>query len=205
MNTQGLLPEGAVLLKEFALPLEALLQEALAEVMVKAPLRHMFTPNGYKMSVAMTSCGPYGWVTDRRGYRYQATDPLTGQAWPVFPPVFLQLATEAAQAAGFGEFQPDSCLINQYEPGAKLSLHQDKDEQDFSAPIVSVSLGVPATFLLGGLQRSDRQIRIPLVHGDVLVLGGKARLLYHGVLPLKANTHSFFGQRRINLTFRKAN
>ena len=156
------------------------------------------------MSVAMTNCGSLGWVTDRSGYRYDSLDPERGQPWPAMPASFLRLAQTAAAKAGFPDFCPDACLINRYEAGAKLSLHQDKDERDFAAPIVSVSLGIPAVFLFGGLNRADKTMRVPLVHGDVVVWGGPARLRYHGVLPLKPGHHPAFGARRVNLTFRKA-
>jgi alkylated DNA repair protein (DNA oxidative demethylase) len=164
----------------------------------------MTTPGGYTMSVAMTSCGALGWVTDRRGYRYDAVDPERDAPWPAMPPALRALAADAAAAAGFGGFAPDSCLINLYEPGARLSLHQDRNERDFAQPIVSVSLGLPATFLLGGLSRKDPAQAIPLAHGDVVVFGGKARLAYHGVKPLKPGAHPLLGSRRVNLTFRRA-
>jgi alkylated DNA repair protein (DNA oxidative demethylase) len=156
------------------------------------------------MSVAMTNCGRLGWVSDRRGYRYDACDPLTGHPWPRMPPAFLDLARAAAQAGGFPGFAPDACLVNRYEPGARLTLHQDKDELDYDAPIVSVSLGLPAVFLFGGDARKDRQRRVPLQHGDVVVWGGPARLRYHGVLPLKNGHHAILGSQRLNLTFRRA-
>jgi len=164
----------------------------------------MVTPGGYRMSVAMTNCGSLGWVSDRSGYRYDSRDPETGQPWPAMPAVLLRLAQAAAKEAGFPDFLPDACLINRYEAGAKLALHQDKDERNFAAPIVSVSLGIPATFLFGGVQRADTTLRVPLVHGDVVVWGGPARLRYHGVLPLKPGNHPAFGAHRVNLTFRKA-
>jgi DNA oxidative demethylase len=164
----------------------------------------MVTPSGHRMSVAMTNCGTAGWVTDRTGYRYDSHDPETGRRWPSMPDVFADLAAQAAARAGFDGFAPDACLINRYETGARLSLHQDKDERDFSAPIVSVSLGLPAVFLFGGLRRADSPRRVPLAHGDVVVWGGPARLLYHGVLPLEAGHHPLTGGHRINLTFRRA-
>lgn len=198
------LSTGVVVLREFATPVTIALLSELQEIISLAPFRHMITPNGYKMSVAMTNCGSAGWTTDRKGYRYTAFDPLSGNHWPAMPATFLQLATRAATQAGFDNFMPDACLINRYEPGAKLSLHQDKNERDFTAPIVSVSLGLPATFLLGGLARTDKPRRIALFHGDVVVWGGKARLFYHGVMPLKEGSHAVLGRYRINLTFRKA-
>jgi alkylated DNA repair protein (DNA oxidative demethylase) len=198
------LGEGAAVLRGFALPDETALLDALEEVAKLAPFRHMTTPGGYRMSVAMTNCGPLGWVTDQTGYRYNAVDPETQNPWPSMPPAFLRLAASAAASAGFGNFVPDACLINRYEPGAKLSLHQDKDERDFSHPIVSVSLGIPAVFLFGGLKRADKTMRVPLTHGDIVVWGGPARLRYHGVMPLKEGEHALLGRQRINLTFRKA-
>ena len=196
--------EGAALLGGFALQNEGALLDALRRVAAKAHFRHMITPGGYKMSVAMTNCGSLGWVTDRSGYRYDSIDPESGKRWPAMPEAFLNLAIRAAREAGFPNFQPDACLVNRYEPRTRLSLHQDKDEKDFSQPIVSVSLGIPATFLFGGIRRSDKTERIALRHGDVVVWGGPARLRYHGVAPLKDAVHPLVGNSRINLTFRKA-
>jgi alkylated DNA repair protein (DNA oxidative demethylase) len=193
-----------VLLPGFALAAEADIRAAIDLVAAAAPFRRMTTPGGFVMSAAMTNCGAAGWVTDRRGYRYDALDPETGKPWPPMPTAFRELAESAASAAGFAGFAPNCCLVNSYEPSAKLSLHQDKDEADFTAPIVSVSLGLPAMFLFGGLKRSDPTAKIPLRHGDVVVWGGAARLAYHGVAPLKDGEHPTFGRRRINLTFRKA-
>jgi len=164
----------------------------------------MITPGGFTMSVAMTNCGSYGWVSGRGGYRYDPNDPLTGKSWPDMPESFFQLASNAAAAAGFDNFNSDVCLVNRYVPGARLSLHQDKDELDFNQPIVSVSLGLPAIFLFGGLKRKDKPVRVPLAHGDVVVWGGADRMRYHGIMPLKENHHPVFGNQRINLTFRKA-
>lgn len=195
---------GVAVLGGFARPFEAPLTDALLRVVETAPFRHMLTPNGRRMSVAMTNCGAVGWVSDRAGYRYDACDPESGRPWPPMPDVFGQLALQAAERAGFGAFAPDACLINRYEPGARLSLHQDRDERDFAAPIVSVSLGLPAVFLFGGLRRADTPLRVPLVHGDVVVWGGPSRLRYHGVLPLEDGHHPLMGGYRINLTFRKA-
>lgn len=169
-----------------------------------SPFRHMTTPGGFTMSVALTNCGRFGWTSDESGYRYSQIDPLTGKAWPNMPDLFMKLVSEAATTAGFSHFQPDACLINRYLPGSRLSLHQDKDERDFSAPIVSVSLGMPAVFLLGGLKRTDKTRRIPLLHGDVVVWGGPDRLRYHGILPLKDKPHPLLGSVRMNFTFRKA-
>ena len=169
-----------------------------------APFRQMQTPGGSRMSVAMSNCGPFGWVTDRSGYRYAATDPLSGLPWPPLPPLFLQIAGAAAERAGYPGFVPNACLINRYAPGARMALHQDKDERDFTAPIVSLSLGLPVVFLFGGTQRSDPPARLLLSHGDVLVWGGPDRLRFHGVMPLKPGRHELLGEQRINLTFRKA-
>jgi len=198
------LAEGAILLRRFALPHESALIEAVEAVTKQAPFRHMVTPGGFTMSVAMTNCGAAGWVTDRSGYRYTADDPESGKAWPALPTVFAELAREAAARAGYSGFVPDACLINRYEPGAKMSLHQDRNEADFSQPIVSVSLGLPALFLFGGPKRNDRAKRIPLEHGDVVVWGGPSRLFFHGVNTLADGDHPMLGRRRINLTFRRA-
>jgi len=195
---------GAVVLRRFARPDETALLAAVRQVIEQAPLRHMVTPGGFRMSVAMTNCGDLGWVSDRTGYRYDPNDPESGRPWPRLPDVFKRLATEAASRAGFKGFVPDACLINRYEPGTRLSLHQDRNERDFSQPIVSVSLGISAVFLFGGPKRSDKARRVPLDHGDVVVWGGPARLHYHGVLPLKEGVHPFWHGCRINLTFRKA-
>jgi alkylated DNA repair protein (DNA oxidative demethylase) len=198
------LAEGVWLLHRRALVQEQALLDALVAVAERAPFRHMVTPGGHSMSAAMTNCGLLGWVTDRRGYRYSPQDPESGRAWPSLPGSFLQLAQEAAQEAGFAGFTPDACLINRYQVGAKMGLHQDKDEADLDHPIVSVSLGLPAVFQLGGWERSDKLQRVPLQHGDVLVWGGPARLRYHGVLTIKAGTHEKLGPYRYNLTLRKA-
>ena len=197
------LAPGAVVLRGLALPQQAEILAAVDDITSRAPLRHLITPGGFRMSVAMTNCGARGWVSDRRGYRYDALDPESGRPWPPIPEVFLELAANAASEAGFEGFVPDACLINHYEPGTRLSLHQDKDERDYSQPIVSVSLGIPAVFLFGGLNREDRCLRVPLGHGDVVVWGGPARLRFHGVLPLKPASHPVLGMRRVNLTFRK--
>jgi alkylated DNA repair protein (DNA oxidative demethylase) len=198
------LAPGAIILRGFALPAETLLLEALNKVTAQAPFRHMITPGGFRMSVAMTNCGSLGWLTDRTGYRYDTRDPESGHPWPPMPGCFLKLAKDAAAEASFRDFVPDACLINRYEVGAKLSLHQDKDERDFNAPIVSVSLGIPAAFLFGGLTRADKTKRVAVTHGDVAVWGGPARLRYHGIAPLKAGHHPLLGSYRVNLTFRKA-
>jgi len=195
--------EGALVLRGFAIEYEADILAALQNILTESPLRHMVTPGGFRMSVAMSNCGTYGWVTDRSGYRYDQIDPVRGQAWPAMPDFFVRLAQEAAAQAGFKDFSPDACLINRYEVGARMSLHQDKNERDFTQPIVSVSLGIPAMFLFGGMQREDKAERVPLAHGDVVVWGGRARLRYHGVLALKTSTHPLVGEHRINLTFRK--
>ena len=196
--------EGAMLLRGLARPIQHDLLAAIDGIIARSPFRHMSTPGGYEMSVAMTNCGSLGWVTDRTGYRYDAIDPLSGKPWPEMPPVFRELAGQAAAQAGFAGFQPEACLVNCYEPGARLSLHQDRDERNYDEPIVSVSLGLPATFLWGGLKRADKTVRYRLEHGDVVVWGGVSRLVYHGVAPLADGEHALLGRRRINLTFRKA-
>lgn len=198
------LEPGALVLRGFALAQAADLLAAVQQITAQAPFRHLITPGGLRMSVAMTNCGALGWVSDRSGYRYDPIDPQTGQPWPPMPPLFRQLALDAAQAAGFAHFAPDACLINRYAPGTRLSLHQDRDEGNYAHPIVSVSLGVSAMFLWGGAQRVDKTRRIALLHGDVVVWGGPARLRFHGVLPLPEAHHPLTGAHRINLTFRKA-
>ena len=195
--------EGAVLLRGFARSFETELLAALRTIVKQAPFRHLVTPGGHRMSVAMTNCGSVGWVSDEMGYRYDAIDPESGQKWPVMPEVLSRLAADAASNAGFNGFAPEACLINRYVPGAKLSLHQDKDELDFAAPIVSVSLGLPAIFLFGGPKRADKTARYRLEHGDVVVWGGPSRLFFHGVAPLADGEHAVMGRQRINLTFRK--
>ncbi len=196
--------EGAVLLRGFARPIEADLLADLSDIVAQSPFRHMVTPGGHQMSVAMTNCGSLGWVTDRTGYRYDASDPEASRPWPATPASFRELARQAAAQAGFSGFSPDACLVNRYQPGARMSLHQDKDEHDFDAPIVSVSLGLPAIFLFGGLKRADKPQRFRLEHGDIAVWGGPARLRFHGVAPLAEGEHPLMGRQRINLTFRKA-
>lgn len=198
------LGEQTFVLRGFALPWLEEILPALREVLRAAPFRRMETPGGHTMSVALSNCGQFGWSTDARGYRYVSDDPLTGRPWPALPDVLHTLAREAAAAAGFDDFSPDACLLNRYVPGAKMSLHQDRDERDYGAPIVSVSLGLAAMFQLGGLQRSDRPLRVPLLHGDVMVWGGVDRLRFHGVLPLKEGVHPMMGPQRINFTLRKA-
>jgi alkylated DNA repair protein (DNA oxidative demethylase) len=202
--SQQIMAAGAVLRRGFGRTSEAELIASLREIEAQAPFRHMQTPGGHEMSVAMTNCGALGWTTDRSGYRYDGNDPLSGQPWPEMPPVFFDLATQAAEHAGFPGFSPDACLINRYEPGARMSLHQDRDERDFENPIVSVSLGLPAIFLFGGLKRSDKSDRYRLEHGDVVVWGGPSRLFFHGVAPLADGEHGLLGRQRINLTFRRA-
>jgi DNA oxidative demethylase len=193
---------GACVLRGFALEAMPRLLTSIDRVIESAPLRHMITPGGFRMSVAMTNCGALGWVSDRRGYRYTGVDPQSGALWPQMPDVFQVLARAAGERAGFARFAPDACLINRYEPGARLTLHQDLDERDFSQPIVSVSIGLPAIFQFGGIKRSERARRMPLCHGDVVVWGGPARLHHHGVLPLEAGFHEVTGAARLNLTFR---
>jgi alkylated DNA repair protein (DNA oxidative demethylase) len=196
--------EGAYLLRGAALPFERDVLIALDDVTSRSPFRHMVTPGGFVMSVAMTNCGAAGWITDRSGYRYDVLDPESGEPWPTMPESFRSLAAAAAEAAGYPGFTPDACLINRYEPGARLSLHQDKNERNFGRPIVSVSLGLPAAFQFGGLRRNDPVRRYALRHGDVAVWGGLARLCYHGVVELKEGMHPTLGRMRINLTFREA-
>lgn len=205
-RAQGLeaLAAGASLLRGFARAEVPALVAALGGITEAAPFRHMTTRGGYRMSVAMTSCGAVGWVTDGTGYRYDPLDPATGRAWPPMPEAFRLLARRAAAACGHAGFEPDACLVNEYEPGARLSLHRDADERDFTQPIVSVSLGLPAVFLLGGLARDDATTRVRLESGDVVAFGGPARLAYHGVAPLADGLDPRLGRRRINLTFRRA-
>ena len=194
----------ACVLRGFALPCVDDLLSGLVTIERVAPFRHMVTPGGFTMSVALTNCGALGWTTDGRGYRYTRVDPESERPWPAMPDTFARLADEAARAAGFEDFSPDACLINRYLPGARLTLHQDKDERDYSDPIVSVSLGMTATFLFGGHKRTERTAKVPLTHGDVVVWGAEDRLRYHGVMPLKDEPHPLLGSRRINFTFRKA-
>lgn len=199
----AVLADGARLLGGFALPVAGALLEEIARIEAAAPFRHLVTPGGHRMSVAMTNCGALGWISEPTGYRYGPFDPLTGQPWPALPVAFARLAAEAALAAGYEDFAPDACLINRYEPGARLTLHQDRDERNLAAPIVSVSLGLPATFQFGGLQRTDRPARVRLIHGDVVVWGGPSRLAFHGVLPLADGDHPLTGRQRLNITFRQ--
>jgi alkylated DNA repair protein (DNA oxidative demethylase) len=198
------LAPGAVVLAGFALADAQYLLDDLARVTAAAPFRHLVTPGGHRMSVGMTNCGALGWVSDASGYRYDGRDPETGRPWPELPASFRALAASAAARAGFADYEPDACLVNHYEPGARLTLHQDKNEHDTAAPIVSVSLGLPCVFLFGGDTRDERPTRVPLFHGDVVVWGGPARMRYHGVLAIKEGSHAVTGACRINLTFRKA-
>lgn len=195
---------GLTVLRGCALPLEQPLLQAIAAVAAAAPFRHMLTPGGQRMSAAMTNCGEVGWVSDRAGYRYERRDPQTGLPWPSLPECIAQLGQRAAAQAGFASFHPEVCLINRYAPGARMSLHQDRDERDLSAPIVSISLGLEASFLFGGLRRCDAAHRVPLSHGDVLVWGGAQRLAYHGVAPIAEGYHPSVGRLRLNLTLRRA-
>ena len=199
--------DGAVLLRGFALDDAASFLSEIGIIASLMPFKKMLTPNGFTMSAAITSCGEVGWFSDAQGYRYtrQRVDEFhQAQLWPPMPENFLQFAMRAAAAAGYQHFVPDSCLINCYAVGAKMSLHQDNSEKDFNQPVVSVSLGLPATFLFGGLQRAAQTRRVPLLHGDVVVWGGRSRLAFHGVLPIKAGCHPMLGEQRINMTFRKA-
>ena len=203
-GARELLADGAVVLRGFAASVTAALMAELDAIVAAAPFRRMVTPGGYQMSVAMTNCGARGWVTDRTGYRYDPLDPVSGRPWPAMPAAFERVAVSAADEAGFSHFAPDACLINRYEPGARLSLHQDRNERDLGAPVVSVSLGLPAKFLFGGDRRSDRPRRVWLESGDVVVWGGPARLAFHGIEPLADGEHALTGRCRINLTFRRA-
>jgi alkylated DNA repair protein (DNA oxidative demethylase) len=193
-----------VLLRGLARERGPALVAAIDGIAAISPFRHMVTPGGWEMSVALTNCGQVGWVTDRTGYRYDALDPSTGRPWPEMPEIFAALAADAASAAGFSGFRPDACLVNRYVPGARLSLHQDRNELDFDQPIVSVSLGLPAIFLWGGNKRADKVRRVPLVHGDVVVWGGPDRLTFHGVHSLAEGEHPLTGSCRFNFTFRRA-
>lgn len=195
---------GAVLLRRFALPFVDAILDALRDISVAAPFRHMTTPWGAVMSVAMTNCGAAGWLTDRTGYRYDRIDPESGRPWPAMPDCFRVLASSAAAGAGYAGFVADACLINRYKPGARLTLHQDKNERDYAQPIVSVSLGLPANFQFGGPKRRDPVQKFIVRHGDVAVWGGPSRLYYHGVAELPDGEHESLGRRRINLTFRRA-
>ncbi|ENZ8439012.1 DNA oxidative demethylase AlkB [Klebsiella oxytoca] len=201
---QEQLAPGAIILRRYARERAPALLQAITDIAHRSPFRQMVTPGGYTMSVAMTNCGELGWTTNARGYLYASDDPLTEKRWPQMPPLFRELASEAAAAGGYAHFTPDACLINRYQPGTKLSLHQDKDERDSRAPIVSVSLGLPAIFQFGGLRRSDPLQRVLLEHGDVVVWGGESRLFYHGIQPLKEGVHPDTGSCRYNLTFRLA-
>ncbi|EXU75158.1 DNA oxidative demethylase AlkB [Erwinia mallotivora] len=198
------LADGAVILRRRARDESGNLLRLIEEIAVQNPFHHRITPGGHRMSVAMTNCGDFGWSTDSRGYQYSERDSLTGKRWPAMPEHFRQMATLCAAEAGFDNFRPDACLINRYEPGAKLTLHQDKDEQDLRHPIVSVSLGLPAVFQFGGFERSDATQRVLLEHGDIVVWGGPSRLRFHGILPLKPGIHALTGAFRYNLTFRRA-
>ncbi|NBF15216.1 DNA oxidative demethylase AlkB [Pseudomonas sp. Fl4BN2] len=196
--------EQGFVLRGFALPWAEALLQALAGVLIQSPFRHMQTPGGFTMSARLSSCGELGWTSNCNGYSYSPVDPLRKQPWPAMPDTFLALAEAAAGAAGFEHFVPDACLINCYVPGAKMSLHQDKNERSLEAPIVSISLGLPAVFQFGGFERSDPAQRISLFHGDIVVWGGVDRLRYHGVLPIQPGQHPVLGEQRINITLRKA-
>ncbi|MEM6049306.1 DNA oxidative demethylase AlkB [Erwinia sp. P7711] len=198
------LAEGAVILRRHARDEAEELMRLVEEISTQNPFHHRITPGGHRMSVAMTNCGDFGWSTDSRGYQYSERDNVSGRRWPAMPDRFRLLARSCAEAAGFPQFSPDACLINRYEPGARLTLHQDKDEQDLKQPIVSVSLGLPAVFQFGGFERSDATQRVLLEHGDVVVWGGPSRLRFHGILPLKPGSHPVTGAFRFNLTFRRA-
>jgi alkylated DNA repair protein (DNA oxidative demethylase) len=204
MDEREELVTGAVLLRGFARQDGVALMQAIGLVAAAAPFRHMVTRGGFTMSVAMTNCGRAGWITDRRGYRYDSIDPETAKPWPALPEIFRTVAVRAAEAGGFSKFEPDACLVNRYEPGARMSLHQDRNEQDFEQPIVSISLGLPAVFLFGGNERTDKPKKVFLESGDVVVWGGPARLAFHGIAPLADGEHPLTGRARFNLTFRRA-
>jgi len=195
---------GALLFRAAAETMAAELLDDIHGIVAGSPLRTVMTPMGKPMSVEMTNCGAVGWVSDRRGYRYEPLDPLTGEPWPPMPSSFRELAGSVAKRAGYRRFDPDACLVNKYSPGSKMGLHQDRDEPDVSQPIVSVSLGLPITFKFGGSRRSDRTISMTLHHGDVVVFGGPARLAFHGVGTLRRGSHGLTGECRYNLTFRVA-
>ncbi len=197
--------DDVVVLRQYANKQAAEILKEVELITAVAPFRKMKTPSGLSMSAELTSCGKYGWISDQQGYRYSKSDPLNNNAWPKLPELFFKFGREAAKKAGFSDFKPDVCMINRYAPASKMSLHQDRNERDFSekAPIVSLSLGVPANFYFGGLERSDPTIKIPLIHGDVVVWGGKSRLCFHGVGVIKDDYHPMLGNFRINLTFRK--
>jgi len=182
----------------------SVLKPAIQSVCDLSPLRNMTTRRGHSIQVSMTNCGTVGWVSDTRGYRYTTLDPITDAPWPDMPLPLLELARRAANLAGFAGFEPDACLINRYAPGLQMGAHQDRDEQDFSQPIVSVSLGIPARFFVIGERREGKSTPIDLSDGDVVVFGGPARLYYHGVRKLKPNVDPLWGSHRWNLTFRKA-
>ncbi len=196
--------DGAVLLEAHLQSRDRELMDAVLPVLALAPPRRMATRSGGRLSVAMSNCGALGWVSDQRGYRYDPIDPESGQPWPPMPACLAELAREAAQAAGYEGFAPDVCLVNRYESGNRLGLHQDKDEGEFESPIVSVSLGLGALFLWGGSRRRERAQRIPLMHGDVMVWGGPTRMNFHGVHSISAGHHPLTGPYRYNLTFRRA-
>jgi DNA oxidative demethylase len=202
-DLQTALAPGALLMRGFGRAGDVDILQAVESVIAQAPLRHLQTPGGYTMSIQTTRCGSMGWVSEPGGYRYAASNPGTQQPWPTMPPCLLDFAVRAATEAGYPDFVPDSCMINQYLPGTKLGLHQDRDERDLRAPVVSLSLGLPAIFLFGGLQRAGKTQRYRLAHGDVVVWGGPSRLAFHGVLPVAEGDHALLGRRRVNVTFRK--
>jgi len=202
-NPESLGP-GTWLFRGYALDVADELLQAIGRVAEQSPFRRMKTPGGRQMSAAMTGCGARNWVTDRQGYRYSELDPETGRPWPTMPPLLTQLAGDAAARAGYPGFEPDVCLVNCYQPGARMGLHQDRDEQDFRWPVVSVSLGLPAVFLWGELRRRGSPARLLLEHGDVLVWGGEDRLRYHGIAPVADGRCEATGHVRYNLTFRRA-
>jgi DNA oxidative demethylase len=198
-HAQVPLAEGAVWMRGFAEPIADKLSETILKLLEDYPPQTMMTPMGCPMSVKTTSLGQLGWVGSDKGYGYARLDPTTNLPWPEIPNSLLHLAKNAAELAGYRDFEPDCCLINVYNIGTKMGLHQDKDERDFTQPIVSVSLGIPATFLFGGAKRHDPKQKCLVQHG-----GGRSRRFYHGINVIKAGRHVLLGERRYNLTFRRA-
>ena len=185
--------------------LDAREQKALAEtvlgVLEAFPAAHYVTPGGKAMSVAMSNLGPLGWVSDARGYRYQATHPATGRPWPAIPQVLLDLWARHADA----EVPPDACLVNLYRGTARMGLHQDRDEADLRFPVLSLSLGDTAVFRIGGTSRGGKTASVRLASGDVCLLGAEARLAFHGVDRILPGSSSLIpGGGRLNLTLRRA-
>lgn len=202
VNDVELLAEGAVILRGFARDVGKELLLHIAAIAGVSPFRHLIMANGMPMAVAITNCGPLGWISTVKGYRYSSTDPMTGRPWPGMPASFHTLAVQAAHAAGFEGFNPGVCIINRYTVGTHLHMHQDRDETRDAQPVVSVSLGLPAKFRFGGQGKGQPARLVPLEHGDVAVWGGRSRMAYHGIAPLEPGTHPLTGDVRLNLTFR---